>query len=161
MTWMDRTRPMNALYRAATAALALCLALPACASPAPVAVKDADPALWVVKDTDTTIYLFGTIHVLKPGLSWFDEAVKKAFDGSQTLVMEMVPPDEATQQRVVAQKAFLPDGERLSSRLTPKARAALARAITDYDLPADGVERMRPWFASISLSNIPLAQAGL
>ncbi len=30
-------------------------------------VEDADPALWVVRDEDTTIYLFGTVHVLKPG----------------------------------------------------------------------------------------------
>ncbi|MEQ1689527.1 MAG: TraB/GumN family protein, partial [Sphingopyxis sp.] len=37
----------------------------------PVATVDADPALWVVRDADTTIYLFGTIHVLRPGLSWF------------------------------------------------------------------------------------------
>jgi uncharacterized protein YbaP (TraB family) len=36
----------------------------------------------VVKDADTTIYLFGTVHVLKPGLSWFDDAVKAAFDKS-------------------------------------------------------------------------------
>ncbi len=35
------------------------------AAPAAPATTDADPALWVVKDKDTTIYLFGTIHVLK------------------------------------------------------------------------------------------------
>ena len=39
---------------------------------------DADPAIWVVKDKDTTIYLFGTVHILKPNLMWFDEAVKTA-----------------------------------------------------------------------------------
>ncbi|MGJ3626244.1 TraB/GumN family protein [Sphingomonas sp. MMS24-JH45] len=55
------------------AAPLLALATPACARPAPT--QDADPALWVVKDADTTIYLFGTIHVLKPGLTWFDEGV--------------------------------------------------------------------------------------
>ncbi|MBS0284457.1 MAG: TraB/GumN family protein, partial [Proteobacteria bacterium] len=82
-------RPFSASF----AALGLAFALPACAQPA--ATKDADPALWVVKDKDTTIYLFGTIHVLKPGLSWFDEAVKKAFDRSGTLVLEMVEPDQA------------------------------------------------------------------
>ena len=73
--------------RAALATLALTLSLPACAQTAPgakpaAAGGDADPALWVVKDKDTTVYLFGTIHVLKPGLSWFDEAVKGAFDRS-------------------------------------------------------------------------------
>ena len=33
-----------------------------------VSVKDVDPAIWVVKDDDTTVYLFGTVHILKPGL---------------------------------------------------------------------------------------------
>lgn len=56
------------------------------AAAAAPATTDADPALWVVKDEDTTIYLFGTVHVLKPGLSWFDEAVKTAFDKSDQLM---------------------------------------------------------------------------
>ena len=47
----------------------------------------------MVKDKDTTIYLFGTIHVLKPGLTWFDEAVKTAFDRSDEVVLELVMPD--------------------------------------------------------------------
>ena len=52
---------------AAVSAVALCLSLPACAqqpAQAPArAANDADPALWVVKGKQTTIYLFGTIHV--------------------------------------------------------------------------------------------------
>src|SRR3546814_6998837 len=67
---------------------------PAKAAAAPVAVTDADPALWVVKDEDTTIYLFGTVHVLKPGLGWFDEAVKTAFDASDQLMLELVMPED-------------------------------------------------------------------
>jgi len=69
------------------------------ATPAAVVTKDADPALWVVKDEDTTIYLFGTIHILRPGLSWFDEGVKKAFDESGELVTEIgVMPDPASRR---------------------------------------------------------------
>src|SRR5687768_7645184 len=68
-----------ASFRSALSAIAMAFALPACAQVAQTpaqAANDADPALWVVKDKDTTIYLFGTIHVLKPGMTWFDEAVK-------------------------------------------------------------------------------------
>ena len=75
----------------------LLLAVPAAAQTA-----DADPALWVVKDRDTTIYLFGTIHVLKPGLTWFDEAMKTAFDRSDTLVLEMVPPPVDEMGKLIA-----------------------------------------------------------
>jgi uncharacterized protein YbaP (TraB family) len=143
------------------AALSLALALPACAQPAPApAPRDADPALWVVRDEDTTIYLFGTIHVLKPGLSWFDEAVKTAFDASQTLVLEMVEPDEATQQRIVAERAITVDGPTLSAQLSPAARAAFARALADNGLPQPAFDRMRPWFAAVSLSLAPLVRAG-
>lgn len=151
------------MFRSVTAAFAtlgLAFALPACAQPAPVAAKDADPALWVVKDKDTTIYLFGTIHVLKPGLSWFDEAVKKAFDKSGTLVLEMVEPDQATQQKVVLSKAFALDGPTLSEQLPADKRPAFAKALKDNGLPLAQYDRMRPWFAAISLSILPLEKLG-
>ena len=50
----------------------------------------ADPALWVVKDKDTTIYLFGTVHVLKPGTEWLDGGVKKAYDASPEVVKALL-----------------------------------------------------------------------
>ncbi|MBX9729328.1 MAG: TraB/GumN family protein, partial [Sphingopyxis sp.] len=84
------------MRRLLAAAAALCLAQPALAQEAAPAttpeVTDVDPALWVVRDEDTTIYLFGTIHLLRPGLGWFDEAVKDAFDASDELKVEVVLP---------------------------------------------------------------------
>lgn len=140
--------------------LGLAFALPACAEPARAPKNDADPALWVVRDRDTTIYLFGTIHVLKPGLTWFDEAVKKAFDRSGTLVLEMVEPDQETQTRVVMEKAFTPPGPGLGERLPAAQRAAFDKAITDNGYQAAQFERMRPWFAAISLSIGPVRKLG-
>jgi len=153
---------LPALFRSLTAsfaAMGLAFALPACARAAPPA-KDADPALWVVKDQDTTIYLFGTIHVLKPGLTWFDEAVKKAFDGSNTLVLEMVEPDRATQQKVVLAKAFAPDGPPLSAQIPAGKRAVMAKTLTDNGFALSQYDRMRPWFAAITLSILPLEKLG-
>lgn len=147
----------------AATALALLLALPACAqqAPAPAAAEqDADPALWVVKDKDTTVYLFGTIHVLKPGLSWFDEAVKSAFDRSQTLVLEMVEPDAATQQKVVTATAFAPGGTPLTEQLPPNYRPAFTKAMSEGKVPAALYDRMRPWFAAVTLSLLPVQKLG-
>lgn len=122
--------------------------------------EDADPALWVVRDKDTTIYLFGTIHVLKPGLTWFDEAVKKAFDRSGTLVLEMVEPDQETQQRVVMAKAFDAAGPLLVEKLPADKRAAFLAALEENKLPMASFERMQPWFAAISLSVMPVQKLG-
>lgn len=127
------------------------------ATPAPV---DADPALWVVKDADTTIYLFGTVHVLKPGLSWFDEGVKKAFDSSDELVLEMVQPDAATMQQIVLAKAFDMAGPTLSEQLPADERPVYLKALTDNGLPAAAFDHARPWFAATTLSIVPLMKLG-
>jgi uncharacterized protein YbaP (TraB family) len=157
----------------AASALAISLAyapqtsMAADAAPAPAAVQaaataatvDADPALWVVKDGDTTVYLFGTVHVLKPGLSWFDEAVKDAFDKSGELVLEMRLPDPATAQAVVGKVAVSDQGT-LTSRIPEDKRAAYVAALTGFNIPADALDSYDPWFAATQLTLISLMKAG-
>ena len=124
------------------------------------AVKDADPALWVVKDADTTIYLFGTVHVLKPGLSWFDEAVKATFDKSDELVLEMLEPDTATMQGLIMKTALNPAGPTLTEKLPADKREAYAKAMTDVGVPAAALDRFDPWFAAVTLSLAGLPKLG-
>ncbi len=156
---------MRVFVKAAVSALALLLALPACAKqPAkPVhgrAANDADPALWVVRDKDSTVYLFGTIHVLKPGLTWFDEAVRKAFDRSGEVVLELVMPDPAAMQALVMSKGVTASGPTLTEQLPPDKRDAYVKAVTGLGLPANAFDRMRPWFAATNLSLLPLTRLG-
>jgi uncharacterized protein YbaP (TraB family) len=51
------------------------------------------PALWVVNDQDTVIYLFGTFHALDGKSNWFQQAVKTAFSSSDQLMLETLVPD--------------------------------------------------------------------
>ncbi|MBN8815409.1 MAG: TraB/GumN family protein [Sphingomonas sp.] len=128
--------------------------------PSPAATADADPALWVVKDRDTTIYLFGTVHLLKPGLSWFDEAVKKAFDSSDELVLEMVQPDPAAMQALVMTKGFTASGPTLPERLPAEDRPIYLKALADLGLPSALFDRAQPWLVATNLSLIPLMKLG-
>lgn len=128
-------------------------------APAPATV-DADPALWVVKDKDTTIYLFGTIHVLKPGMSWFDDGVKKAFDSSDELVLEMVQPDQATMQNIVLSKAYSLTGPTLIERLPETDRSGYLNAMHSLGIPLAAFDRAQPWFAATNLSLLPLMKLG-
>jgi uncharacterized protein len=150
---------------AAVSAVALCLSLPACAqqpAQAPArAANDADPALWVVKGKQTTVYLFGTIHVLKPGLTWFDEAVKSAFDKADEVKLEIVMPDPATMQGLVQATGVAPAGTPpLTQRLPEGKRAAFTKAVTDLGLPANALDRFKPWLAATQLSVAPLSKLG-
>lgn len=134
------------------------LTLPGC-GPKP-ATADADPALWVVKDADTTIYLFGTVHVLKPGLSWFDEAVKTAFDKSDALMLEVVMPPPAEMDALVAELGTAANGPPLPDQLPPAEAAKLRAALPPLDMAANALDHAEPWLAAILLSSLPLQKLG-
>ncbi len=58
-----------------------------------MSTANADPAIFVVHDADTTVYIFGTFHALDGKAEWFNDQVKTAFDQSNELVLETLIPD--------------------------------------------------------------------
>jgi len=86
---------MNAVLIAAAIAG---LTPPPAAYPPP-AIADAEPALWVVNDEDTVIYLFGTFHALDGKADWFNDEVRTAFTQSHELVLETLVPSPALSPR--------------------------------------------------------------
>jgi hypothetical protein len=120
----------------------------------------ADPALWVVKDADTTIYLLGTVHVLKPGTEWLDGGVKKAYDASSEVVLELLQPDTAVMQGLIANYAVDPDGPALTAKMSPQVKALYEKTTTELGLPAPAFEKFQPWFVSTILSLTAITKAG-
>jgi uncharacterized protein YbaP (TraB family) len=132
---------------------------PAAAAPAPL--PDADPALWVVRDADTTVYLFGTFHLLD-GRPWFNDEVKTAFDASGELVMEAIlPEDLASLQPLILRYAIDPEGRTLSSRLTAEQNAALTHTLAPLGVPASAFDRFEPWFLAMTLPALAAQRLGL
>jgi len=79
---------MNALLAAAIAT-----ATPAVDAVQQPLTEDASPAMFVVRDADTTVYIFGTFHALDGKADWFKDRVRTAFDASDELVLETVIPE--------------------------------------------------------------------
>lgn len=130
-------------------------------APAPAAATiPADPALWVVKDKDTTIYLFGTIHALKPQLSWFDSAVRKAFDASGQLVLEIPLPTQEQAKAVIVPLAMDATGKPLTQKLSAEDRKIYAAAMAKLGIPETAFDTFEPWFAGVTLAQIELQKAG-
>jgi uncharacterized protein YbaP (TraB family) len=87
------------------------------------------PALWVVNDNDTIIYLFGTFHALDGKSDWFEQAVKTAFSASDQLVLETLVPEPPK----IGQPAPLPPFNTTSGtivKLAPSASSMLASSRT-------------------------------
>ncbi|HEX6072046.1 MAG TPA: TraB/GumN family protein [Sphingomicrobium sp.] len=65
----------------------------AAATPPALPAENADPAIFLVRDQDTTVYIFGTFHALDGKADWFNDQVKAAFDQSGELVLETLVPE--------------------------------------------------------------------
>ena len=140
-----------------------CLALILLALAGPPALADAPhahPALWRIADADTTIYLFGTIHALPPGIEWFDGPLVSAFDSADELVTEIVEEEPARAQAQLLARAVLPRGTSLRGLLTPRQRAAYQAAMAAAGMPVAAFDRFEPWYAAVSLATLPMARAG-
>ena len=124
------------------------------------AIKDVDPALWVVKDEDTTIYLFGSVHILKPGLGWFDDGVKAAFESSDQLMLELVEPPVAEAQALFGKLAMDQQGKTLRSKMNDADRAVYETAMGKLGLPAAALDPFDPWAAAITISLLAIQKTG-
>ena len=123
------------LVKAGSAALALLLAsasstLQAAHVPliqAPSIVR-ATPALWEIRDADTTIYLFGTFHSLDGRTVWFDKKVRQAFDASGELVLEtIIPADMSAAQEQVSEAPIEPGGKRKLKPFIAQTQAVMSQ----------------------------------
>ena len=144
-----------ALGLALTAAVALPLL-----TPAPARAREAAPALWVVRDADSTLYLFGTVHVLKPDTEWASARVDQAFDSAQDIWFEIPDPNDTAAIVPLIQQYGISADRPLSSRLTADELATLDVAARSIGVTAAQMDPMRPWFAGLNLAMAPLAKAG-
>lgn len=125
----------------------------------PVAVT-ARPAMWKVSDADTTIYLFGTIHLLPKGFDWFQGPVAQAFDQADQLVTEIPAVEPAESQAVLIKRGILPASESLRDQMSPAERTKLEQTLTSFGLPLAAFDRFKPWYAAVVLATLPLQRSG-
>lgn len=126
------------------------------------ATAPAGPALWKVTDEDTTIYLFGTVHALPKDVEWLDEDISSALYSSDSIVTEvdMAAMAGPAMIKIVQETAVLPAGTTLRSLLDEDQTAAYEAAMGQLQLPVGAFDQFEPWYASLTLSMLPLMQQG-
>ena len=136
-------------------AVALCATF--AASPVP-----AQPPVWVVKDRNSQLVLFGSVHVLPPGLNWEPPALARALARANDLWFEL-PIDrqaEALTGQLAVQNGILPEGQSLLALLGPDDAERLTRVAAAYGLSAPFLDRFQPWLAEIALAGGAYREAG-
>jgi hypothetical protein len=121
------------------------------AKQAPPAQPEPRPALWLLADEDTRIYMFGTIHMLPPGFRWRSAALDKAVGEASELVVETYDPP-GTDTGAQAAAAFFADKPvPILQRVPRKKRKPLKAAIAASGVPLPVLDRMHSWAAAMTL----------
>ncbi len=143
---------------------ALLFALAALAPSAACAGQAPKAALWKLSDPDTTVYLFGTIHALPKALDWNTGPVKRTFGQADTLVVEVVGPEDAEKTlRPMLEMGMAEPGKvpPLAARVSQKTRGALKALVARSSFPPAALDRFETWLAALILAGPTISDAGL
>ena len=153
-------KKITRLWAAVGLALTGCAAQPEAESASAAAAQR--PAMWKVSDADTTLYLFGTIHLLPEGRTWRTPAFEQALAAADELVLEVANVDDAAAGAGAMMKLGLSPGlPPLRERVPEAKRAALDAIVKDAGVPAAALDRMETWAASIVLLGVSFQRMGL
>ncbi len=148
-----------ATARTVAVGLALLVSVPAFAEDAATMTG---PALWSIENGTSTVHLFGSMHLLKPGAKWrtarFDQVLANADD----LVMEIKldAGGQAAVQKFMMENGIYPPGQTLNAVLPADLYTDLIKATTKLDIPEAAMSRMRPWYAGLVLSMVTIQRLG-
>jgi len=123
-------------------------------------VARAEPAMWVIRDKDSTIYLIGTVHLLKHETDWNKAKVMKAVADSTELWLEISDIDNQAALTPLIQQYGFDKKRSLSTKLNFVQNGKLARVAAQYNVPLANLEPMKPWMVALTFAVLPLQKAG-
>jgi uncharacterized protein len=111
----------------------------------------ATPALWRVHNGTSTVYLFGSLHILPPGYPWTTPEIERAMNASDLFIFE-VPVDEAAlmdQKAFIVEHGLLPPRQSLRGVLTGNEFQVYSTVLRRAGLKPENFEHYRPWLAAV------------
>lgn len=121
------------------------------------------PPIWRVQDEDSTLYLYGTVHLLPGQLDWQRDDMRDAFAESGTVFFEAdhSGADGVQAQALATQRGLRRDGRRLTEILDGYQAKLLEAVANNGGIALEALDSMQPWLASEFLTLSAANAAGL
>jgi uncharacterized protein len=117
--------------------------------------------LWKVRSTTTTVYLLGSIHVLRKDSYPLSKRIEDAFDSSSVLAVEADINDIGKMDITkVLESAIYPGDDTIEKHLSASAYDLLKRESAAAGIPMELLEKQRSWFAALTLMSFSLLKSG-
>ncbi|HEX7416684.1 MAG TPA: TraB/GumN family protein [Steroidobacteraceae bacterium] len=122
----------------------------------------AGSAVWSIRGAHNTVYLAGSVHVLKQSDAELPAAFDKAYSASQTLVMEldMDQADPLAAQQFIAENGML-EGDKTLRDIVGEARyKRVAAEAEKLGLPIEALQQFEPWTVALTITELEVAKMG-
>jgi uncharacterized protein len=119
-------------------------------------------SLWEIHGKHNTVYLLGSIHVLRPTDYPLAPVVLEAYGSAKSLLME-VNLDEISSEQLQADmlsSATLPEGKTLPDVLGKQRYGHADELAREVGVELSLFDQFAPWFAAEAISQLQLTQLG-
>ncbi len=117
--------------------------------------------LWRVQSKRNTVYVLGSIHLLKKDIYPLSRTIEGAFEKSDFLAVEANVNDISRLDiGKLMESAFYPGGDSLEKHVSGKTFSLIKEETARAGLPMELVYNQRPWFLGLTLESIELMKSG-
>ena len=119
--------------------------------------------LWQVSDSNSSVYLLGSVHFADPTFYPLDTAITNAFDRSDELAVELDMSDTAVFMQIAQQSELrgkLPAGQSLAQVLPKDVKKQLDSICASWYLAPEVLYGFKPWSAAMTLSSVAIMRLG-
>jgi uncharacterized protein YbaP (TraB family) len=119
-------------------------------------------SLWELHGKHNTVYLLGSIHVLRPADYPLAPAVLQAYANAKSLIMEinLGEMDSEQAQSEMLTSAMLPEGRTLPDILGSRRYSRAASLAHEVGVELGTFDQFAPWFAAEAISQLQLMELG-
>jgi uncharacterized protein YbaP (TraB family) len=130
--------------------------------PALADTKSHPVTLWHAQGVSNSVYLLGSIHLLRAEDHPLPSIIDAAYEDAEILVMEldMDDLDGAATQRLFNENGVLRDGTTLRDLMGEELYRRAAIAAEASDIPIDLLAKSEPWLAAITVEMMALYRIG-
>jgi len=118
--------------------------------------------MWQVEGKTNTVYLLGSIHLLREQDHPLPSVIDLAYEDAEVLVMEldMDDMDPAYTQMAFNRAGVLTDGTTLRDLMGDEAYSRAEEAAAAVDIPLDMLAQSEPWLAAMTVELMLLYRIG-
>ncbi len=109
--------------------------------------------LWKISSKTNTVYLLGSVHVLKQDAYPLDMSIEKAYENSQQLFFEINLDEveaQKLQQLMIAEGTYL-DGRTIKDTLSQQTYELAKKKLADQGLNIEQFKQLKPWLLAITI----------